>query len=167
MEKTEPDIKNFQKKIYTKLNKSDLDSLNLQDSISKTIPSSSQKKIIAISIENKIKEDLKKNFLPLLIEIFELRQMISLHRYQQEHKDLFPSSKTSLKEIIQRLETLKGEIEEAKRWCDSVSLQLEKGLQESHELQDPCSKKEPLPESFPRKRRAFLKNLMKLFHKKP
>lgn len=124
-------IKQFQKKVYTRLSKSDLASLNLSESINSCNEPSNRKKIVATSIGQNVREEFKKTFLPLLVEVFELRQMIKNHHNQTTDAFMESQPNNSLKDIINRLEVLKKEIEETKRWCDGVSIQIEKGLQEA------------------------------------
>jgi hypothetical protein len=166
MDEKEQNIKQFQKKVYTRLSKSDLASLNPKESINQLTDSLSQKKIIATTIGNNIREEFKKNFVPLLIEVFELRQSINNYKNQQDHPFSLNQTPNSLKEITNRLEILQKEIEETKRWCESVSLQIAKGLQEAtnSENQSYISEKK---DSFTNlKSKFFLKKLLRLFDKK-
>ena len=119
----------FRKKVYKKLDSSPL---------SQTIPSFSQKpsekKIILTSATKGLREEFKKTFLPLLIDIFELRQMIDNHKSQKESPSV-PLGKVSKspREILEQLEQRQKDIEEAQRWCDGVILQIAKGIEEAKE----------------------------------
>ena len=157
----------FRKKIYRKLDAS---------SISENIPSPtspiknhSSKQIIPSSTSKGLREDFKKTFLPLLIDIFELRQMIDTYKSQLESSKPFPFGKISKSpfEILERLEALQNEIKETQRWCEGVILQIAKGIREAKEaLQMLNGEKAPPPLSP--KRQNFLKNLfMKWKRKKP
>lgn len=155
----------FQKKVYTRLSKSDLSSINPKDAISHRQDSSLTKKIIATSIGNNLREEFKKSFVPLLIEVFELRQSISNHKSQEDNPLLICQNGASLEEITKRLENLQKEIEETKRWCEGVSLQIAKGLNETKGLPTP-NKKDPRKFSFQKFfNKLFLKNLLKVFEK--
>ena len=80
-----------------------------------------------------LREDFKKTFLPLLIEVFELRQSIENYTTQlhRPHR-FFPAIDTkSPQEILSRLEVLQNDIEESERWCQGVILQIAKGVEEA------------------------------------
>ena len=120
----------FQRKVYKKLDSSPL---------SQTIPplshSHSEKKIIPSRATRGLREEFKKMFLPLLIDSFELRQMIDNHKSEKESSSALlgnPIAK-SPQEILQRLEQMQSDILEAQRWCDGVILQIAKGIQEAKE----------------------------------
>lgn len=93
------------------------------------------KKIIPSGATKGVREEFKKTFLPLLIDIFELRQTIENHksRLQSDHPFPIGNVSKSPQEILQRLEELQTDIEEAQRWCDGVILQIAKGIEEARE----------------------------------
>ena len=155
----------FQKKIYTRLSQSDLSSINPKDAFSQRQDSKATKKIIATEIGNNLREEFKKSFVPLLIEVFELRQSISTHKNQEENPLLIANEVASLDEITKRLENLQKEIEETKRWCEGVSLQIAKGLSETKGL--PSAQKKDLSKLFFQKifNKSFLKTVIKFFQK--
>ena len=71
------------------------------------------------------------NFLPLLIDVFELRQMIDNYKSNSSE-----SIEKSPQQILERLEELQGDIEETQRWCDGVILQIAKGIKEAKDALD-------------------------------
>ena len=94
-----------------------------------------QKKIIPTIAHSNMREDFKKLFLPLLIDVFELRQMLTSYKLHKQHPDLYlfnQKSKTPT-EIMKRLRQIQIEIEESQRWCEGVILQISKGLSEAQE----------------------------------
>ena len=124
------------------------------------------KKIIATTIGNNLREEFKKSFVPLLIEVFELRQSISNHKSQEDNPLLISKEGASLQEITERLENLQKEIEETKRWCEGVSLQIAKGLKETKGL--PVAQRKDSRKLFFQKffNKSFLKTLLKVFENK-
>lgn len=131
MDEKENNHPHYQKKIYTRLSKSDLSSLNPQEALNPLQEPQKQKKIIATTISQNVRDEFKKTFVPILVEVFELRQQIANHLNHDESNPLFSNSSLSIQEIVARLELLKKEIEETKRWCEGVQLQIEKGLLEA------------------------------------
>ena len=120
----------FHKKVYRKL-----DSSPLSESITLSRPTSESepKKIIPSTATKGLREDFKKTFLPLLIDVFELRQMIDNYKTQMqsaEEVQIEMISKTP-QEILEQLEQLQKDIEESQRWCDGVILQIAKGIEEA------------------------------------
>lgn len=91
------------------------------------------KKIIPSTKINGIKDDFKKVFLPLLVEVFELRKRIE--NYKNGTKCfLSPQDTPSCPiEILTKLQTLQKEVEESQRWCDGVIVQISKGIEEAKE----------------------------------
>jgi len=121
----------FHKKVYRKL-----DSSPLSENLPPLFPSDGcAKKIIPSSATKGLREDFKKTFLPLLIDVFELRQMIDNYKSELESPSPLPMGKIprSPQEILQRLEQLQSDIEETKRWCEGVILQIAKGIEEAKE----------------------------------
>lgn len=93
------------------------------------------KKIVPTSRISGMREEFKKTFLPLLIDVFELRQMIESHKSMAKNHlpfTLHPPKK-SPQEILDRLRELQKEIEESQRWCDGVVCQIAKGIEEAKE----------------------------------
>lgn len=122
----------FHRKVYK------LDQSPISNSFRQEIPetSSSCKKIIATTPLSGLRESYKKIFLPLLIEVFELRQMAENWRTQKE-TDLsitLEKIEKSPSEILDKLEEMKCDVEESQRWCNSLLLQLEKAIQEAQKL---------------------------------
>ncbi len=97
----------FRKKVYTKIyNPSSAEN---RGTIKKIIPSSKQ---------SGVREEFKRVFLPLLIDIFELRHKLR-------------NKASPPKEILKRLTELQNDIEESRRWCEGVILQISKGIEEA------------------------------------
>ena len=122
----------FHKKIYRKLDRSPLSE---EISPSSHLSNSSTKKIIPSNTSKGLREEFKKTFLPLLIDVFELRQMIDNYVTQMQSSEtiqIHPTSK-SPQEILHRLEQLQQEIEESQRWCEGVILHIAKGIEEAKE----------------------------------
>ncbi|NGX50821.1 MAG: hypothetical protein K1060chlam2_00672 [Chlamydiae bacterium] len=122
----------FHKKVYCKLDSSPFsESINL----SRPSPESEPKKIIPTGATKGVREDFKKTFLPLLIDVFELRQMIDNYKTQMQNSGSIQIEMVSKspQEILERLEQLQKDIEESQRWCDGVILQLSKGIKEAKE----------------------------------
>ena len=115
--------KNFTKKVYRKLDASPFASTIAPSSPS---PATPPKKIIPTRETLGLREKFKKTFLPLLIEVFELRQMVD--NYKSETLNTPEKSPT---EIINKLEELQENIEEIQRWSDGVIVQITKGLEEA------------------------------------
>lgn len=116
---------NFKKKVYRKLDSSPLSESISLSSITST---SKPKKIIPSTATKGLREKFKKTFLPLLIDVFELRQMIDNYK-----SDPSEGGEKSPQQILKRLEVLQGDIEETQRWCDGVILQIAKGIEEAKE----------------------------------
>jgi len=96
------------------------------------------KKIIPTQAKSGIREIFKKTFLPLLIDVFELRQMISAHKARKKAPDLPVFGKTTKTplEILEQLESVKGDVEETLRWCSGVITQIGKAIDEAKEALD-------------------------------
>ena len=93
----------FHKKVYTKI-------------YAPHETNSVVKKISPSSKRSGLREDFKRIFLPLLIDIFELKR-----------------SRASPTEVLKRLTDLQTEIEESRKWCEGVILQVAKGIEETKE----------------------------------
>jgi len=139
-----------------------LDESPLAESINsqalKQVPS--KKKIIATTSKKGLRETFKRTFLPLLIDTFELRQMVETAEVQKEMSPLFPTKEIAKtpREVLEKLQGMQKEVEEAKRWCDGVLLQIGKGIDEAKESLN-IKKDEPPPSKH-----SLLKTL--LFWKK-
>lgn len=118
----------FRKKIYTKMYHSSISALQRD----KERPT---KKIIPSTKLVGIREEFKKTFLPLLIDVFELRQVIRTYKNGEDPSILnsFHKAKKSPQEILERLTALQLDIEESRRWCEGVILQIAKGIEETKE----------------------------------
>lgn len=95
----------------------------------------SAKKIIPSNAEQSLRDKFKEMFLPLLIDILELRQMIDVHKMQAQAPDLpyFGKVSKTPEEILARLTQMQKDIEESQRWCEGVILQIAKGITETQE----------------------------------
>jgi hypothetical protein len=98
-------------------------------------PHEPRKKIIPTIAHSGLREEFKKTFLPLLIDIFELRQMIDTYKIQQQSPKLRYFGKVSKtpQEILIQLKQMQLDIEESQRWCEGVILQISKGIREAQE----------------------------------
>ena len=123
----------FHKKVYSKLDR---------PSVTQTVGTRALKpgdmkgkRIVPTSALCSLREQFKKSFLPLLIDIFELRQMISNRKAEDEGSPL-PLGKTSRppKEILKELEAKQHEVEEVQRWFSGVISQISKGIEEVREM---------------------------------
>lgn len=143
----------FRKKIYSQLESSPL-SENIPP-LNSFASQSSAKKIIPSSATKGLREDFKKTFLPLLIEVFELRQMIENYKSEAEFPSPLPIGKIthSPQEILGKLEQLQNDIEETQRWCQGVILQIAKGIEEAKDALNLIERKEP--------EKGLLKKLLK------
>lgn len=123
---------NFKKKVYRKLDASPLsESITLSQM---STPKEEPKKIIPSMATQGVREKFKKTFLPLLIEIFELRQSIDNYKTELQTQSISTEGATKTpQEILSRLEQLQKDIEESQRWCDGVILQIAKGIEEAKE----------------------------------
>lgn len=72
-------------------------------------------------------------FSPLLINIFELRQMIDNYKTQLQSTDQVEKTFKLLQEVFAQLEQLQKDIEEALRWCNGLTIQISKGINEAKE----------------------------------
>lgn len=124
--------KQFHKKVYSKLSDSPLGDA-LHENVHKRRETG--KRIVPSSPLSGRREEFKSSFLPLLIDVFELRQMIKNHK-QAENGSPIPLGKLSKtpEEVLQQLESMQNEVEEAQRWFDGVILQVSKGVEEAKEV---------------------------------
>ena len=72
-------------------------------------------------------------FLPLLIDVFELRQKVQNISRGAKLPFGFKKESGCPQEILTRLTELQDDIEESKRWCEGVIMQIEKGVKEAKE----------------------------------
>lgn len=118
----------FRKKVYTKMYHSSMSALRFDQErpVKKIVPSSKM---------GGLREEYKKVFLPLLIDVFELRQAIRTHKNNEEPSLLSSLNKPpkTPQEILERLTELQLDIEESQRWCKGVILQISKGIEETKE----------------------------------
>ncbi|MEI8301164.1 MAG: hypothetical protein WCG10_06115 [Chlamydiota bacterium] len=132
-------IKN--KKIYSQLHSSPFgDHLKPSHDKAQDAP----KKIIPSNAQCGLREEFKKLFLPLLIDIFELRQMIDTYKMQTQSPPLRHFGKISKtpQEILAQLKQMQHDIEESQRWCSGVILQISKGIEEAQEALDLIKQKD-------------------------
>jgi hypothetical protein len=94
-----------------------------------------RKKIIPTLAHSGLREAFKKTFLPLLIDIFELRQMIDTYKIHNQSPQLRYFGKVSKtpQEILTQLQLIQQDIEESQRWCEGVIGQIAKGIKEAQE----------------------------------
>ena len=117
----------FKKKTYTQI-----DPASCKHSINIKTPQSSSKKIVATNTLKGLREEFKRTFLPMLIDVFELRQLVENAKLEQEGVP-FVSSGKSPQEILERLTAMKESVLETQRWCDGVIGQIAKGIEEATE----------------------------------
>ena len=96
----------FTKKTYKRI-----DASHFRRTLSPFSAQISGKKIVATIAMKGLREEMKRIFLPLLIEVFEVRQ-------------------GSKEESRQKLEQTKESLLETMRWCEGVLTQIEKGIEE-------------------------------------
>ena len=125
----------FHKKVYSKLDRSPFS----RDVGARALKSNELKgkRIVPTSVISSLREQFKKSFLPLLIEIFEMRQMIANHKAESEGSPL-PLGKLnrSPEEILAALKAKQEEVEEAQRWMSGVISQISKGIEETKEMME-------------------------------
>lgn len=94
------------------------------------------KKIVATKVTKDLLEIHRDTFLPLLIEVFELRQMLGTYKLQQESPEVrhFGKMPQSPEEILKRLEEIHGDINETLMWCSGALKQVNKTIEEAQTL---------------------------------
>ena len=94
------------------------------------------KKIIATKVTKDLLETYRKTFLPLLIEVFELRQSLSTHKLHSESPELKHLGKVhqTPEEILTRLEEIHDNVQETLLWCNGTIKQVQKALEEAKQL---------------------------------
>lgn len=102
----------------------------------------SEKKIVVTTVHSGLRDEFKKMFLPLLIDIFELRQLIDTYKLQKQSPTFHHLGKASKtpEEIMMKLREMQADIEESQRWCNGVIQQIAKGIQEAQETFDYAQK---------------------------
>ena len=118
-----------------------------------------EKKIITTRTQSSLRELFKKTFLPLLIDISELRLMLEDCKLQKTSGRLFQldSLDKSPEDILKRLEQLQDDITETRRWCEGVISQIDRGIDETKELLDFLGKGMSKSDSLSQKKRFFKK----------
>ncbi len=98
--------------------------------------SSPTKKIIPTLAVGGLREKFKETFIPLFIEVFELRQMIENFHAQEMIPNTFVLGKKnkSPQEILSQLEDIQKNIEESRRWHEGMILQIEKAIREAKDI---------------------------------
>lgn len=96
----------------------------------------SDKKIVVGNTHSNLREQFKKTFLPLLIDISELRLMLENYKLQKTSGRIFKMEQMdkSPEQILEKLEDLQSDIEETRRWCEGVISQIARGIDETKEL---------------------------------
>ena len=116
----------LRKKIYSKLTVSPL-----RGAVEVSTDSSSTKKIVATKFVSRLQEEFKQTFVPLLIEVFKLRQLTENYQREKEGDPFVTQLTKSPEEILRHLEEMKETIEEAKRWHEGVLSQVSRGIEET------------------------------------
>ncbi len=118
-----------------------------------------EKKIITASTQSSLRELFKKTFLPLLIDISELRLMLEDCKLQKTSGRLFQidSMEKSPEDILKRLEQLQDDIAETRRWCEGVITQIDRGIDEAKDLLAFLGKGDEQSQQSPSWKRFFKK----------
>ncbi|OGN61282.1 MAG: hypothetical protein A3F09_01795 [Chlamydiae bacterium RIFCSPHIGHO2_12_FULL_49_11] len=97
--------------------------------------SQNTKKISATQTPDKgLKHEYKKAFLPLLIEVYEMRQLLDNRKLNRSTSlNLFADAR-SPEQVLEKFLMLQKDVEETKRWCDGALKQIEKGIMEARSL---------------------------------
>ena len=132
----------FKEKVFSKLDESPLTGSIGPCQERKEGPS---KKIVATKVVGNLREEFKKTFLPLLIDVFELRQLIENYKLMKEGDPFIGKVSKSPEEILDQLEAMQETIEESMRWSTGVILQISKGIEEAKEALDFIKKEEEQP----------------------
>ncbi|MCF7806587.1 MAG: hypothetical protein K9M07_00370 [Simkaniaceae bacterium] len=157
--------KGFQKKVYTKLSASKITD-QVSSSISQ-IGASKGTKIVATSVNNNLREGFKKMFLPLLIDIFELRQATQNFKNRMFSEELIETSIADQppEQILEKLEEIQMQIQEAQNWCEGVVVQISKGIHEAKVLLEEIEHLNRDERKKAKKTKTFLKSIINLFNK--
>lgn len=120
---------NYKRKVYTHLS---------TDHSLKTLPlpqkRECEKKIIPSESLRGIREEFKKVFLPLLIEVFELRQQIDTFKMQQEGAPAIEELKIHPEQALKRLMQIQETVQETMRWCEGVIPQIGKAITDARDV---------------------------------
>lgn len=121
-----------------------------------------RKKIIPTLAHSGLRDAFKKTFLPLLIDIFELRQMIDTYKIHNQSPQLRYFGKVSKtpQEILTQLKQIQQDIEESQRWCEGVIVQISKGIKEAQEALELITPDSPLKTTLSSKPRFSLQILL-------
>ena len=105
-------------------------------SLSKREVKTTKKIIPSPPSSSNLREQFKKTFLPLLIDISELRLMLENYKLQKTSGRIFKMEQMdkSPEDILKRLEGLQNDIEETRRWCEGVISQIGRGIEETKDL---------------------------------
>ncbi|MCI5052546.1 MAG: hypothetical protein MRY21_05355 [Simkaniaceae bacterium] len=88
------------------------------------------KQIIPTQSKSSFRDRHRELYLPILIQVFELRGKLD----QLRSPDPLTGPSESAATILEKLTSLETEISESRRWCDGVILQLSKALEEARKL---------------------------------
>ncbi len=165
MDNSSLNSQNNSKKTYSRLKSSSLFHFLKTPKVDETKP---KKKIIATEVKPSLREDFKKTFLPLLIDVFELRQMIDTYKTQKISPELSFLGKVSKtpQEVLEQLKQLQNDVEESQRWCNGVILQISKGINEAKEALDLIENpNDPLDKPKKTSKLKLLKHLLSKFRR--
>lgn len=138
--KTDQAAKPFRKKVYSTHYSSPLsDSIQSQSIASFRSHGStpSTKKIRPTGAMGGMREEFKKTFLPLYIDVFELKQMIETYKSGQAFSSRRDAHIKSPAEILARLQQMQNDVEESQKWCQGMILQISKAIEEAKEAVNP------------------------------
>ena len=157
--KNHPQDPHFRKRVFTNVANTSLHALEEE----KKKP---HKKIIASAKSDSLRDQFKQRFLPLLIDVFELRQKIKNYRSTPDSPLFFIIEKHHKNpiEILNRLQELQNDIEETQRWFEGIIPQISKGIEEAKEALQLIDMKEEngcKPDISPEKKQGLLKRLLK------
>ena len=157
----------FNKKVFSKLDSSPLASKIGVKNPDVNTPKGPGKKIIFTSPKSGVREEFKRTFLPLLIDVSELRQMIENYKAQKDQPNLLSLGKLSKtpEEVLKELESMQTDIKEAQRWCSGVVLQISQAITEAKEALAPIEEelKDKKTPSMPLQK---IKKMFSFFRKK-
>ncbi len=98
--------------------------------------SAQKKRIVITNTQKSLRELFKKTFLPLLIDVSELRLMLEDYKLQKTSGRIFQMEglDKSPEEILMKLQQLQDDIAETRRWCEGVISQIDRGIDETKDL---------------------------------
>ncbi|GAB4186524.1 MAG: hypothetical protein Tsb0015_04390 [Simkaniaceae bacterium] len=125
----------FHKKIFSKIDAKSSPIKIISPSGQNPLHNAPLKKIVPTTASGGLREKFKETFIPLFIEVFELRQMIDNYKAEEVSPNPFLTEKStkSPKEILKQLEDLQKNIEESRRWHEGMILQIERGIEEARQ----------------------------------